>query len=274
MTSSSSASPTNMQRPAPTRTLSLTACAIALALCAHPPTHAQPAMQRRSVLPSTAPTIPAPQPASPTAGSTPAVKSPANQSPARADITYGAGQLSVKANNASLNQILREISQQTGMKITGGVAEERVFGTYGPAPAAKVLADLLDGTSSNVLLIQGTGRQGPSVPVELVLTPRHGGPTPPNPNARGFDQGPIAGRIEPSQPTPANDPNFNAAQQPPPPPSAPGDPNQATQPAAPAPATTPADGTQPQSPNDVKTPQQIYEQLMRLRQQPTTPPTQ
>ena len=54
-----------------------------------------------------------------------------------ASISYENGTLTVKTQNSSLNQILREISRKTGMSITGGVSEERVFGTYGPAPAGE-----------------------------------------------------------------------------------------------------------------------------------------
>ena len=92
--------------------------------------------------------------------------------------------MSINASNSSLNQILREISRQTGMKITGGVREERVFGHYGPAPVADILTTLIDGTGTNMVLRQTAS----NTPEELILTPRSGGVTPPNPNAPGFDQ--------------------------------------------------------------------------------------
>jgi hypothetical protein len=101
----------------------------------------------------------------------------------RARVTYTDGLLQVRADNSSLNQILREISQQTGMKIIGGVADQRVFGTYGPAPAATVLQTLLDGTGTNMLL-QETQTH---VPEQLVLSPRTGGATPPGPSSPSYD---------------------------------------------------------------------------------------
>ena len=103
--------------------------------------------------------------------------------PHRATVTYAAGLLDVRANDSSLNQILRQISRATGMTITGGVVEDRVFGNYGPAEPATILATLLDGTGSNMLLRESAN----NVPAELVLTPRSGGVTPPNPNSPGFD---------------------------------------------------------------------------------------
>jgi len=101
----------------------------------------------------------------------------------RAEVTYASGLISVNANNSSLNQILREIARQTGMKITGGVREERVFGHYGPAAPEVILLTLIDGNSTNMLLRQTATNE----PKELILTPRNGGPSPPNPNAGGFD---------------------------------------------------------------------------------------
>jgi hypothetical protein len=192
-------------------------------------------------------------------------------------VTYTNGLLSISAANSSLNQILRDISRLTGMKITGGVVDERVFGTYGPAAPAKILTTLLDGTGSNVLLIQnpaGSVVSRSTAPVELVLTPRHGGPTPPNPNAPRFNDG-----FQPED----NRPPQTIMNRPLPPPSVPvTDPNSivsspitpaATAPPPPATSTDPtAPATQDQSPNGVKTPQQIYDQLLKLRQQQQAQP--
>jgi hypothetical protein len=152
------------------------------------------------------------------------------QTPQHAQVTYTGGQLSVSANNSSLNQILHDISHETGMKITGGVTDERVFGQYGPASPDKILGQLLDGTGSNMLLVHATT----AAPAELVLTPRHGAPTPPNPEA--YREDPASPPVRPQYPIA---PEENAAPNPP---------------VAP-------------SPNAIKTPQQIYEQLQRMRQE-------
>jgi len=211
----------------------------------------------RSTLPATPPTTPEPPPAPPT---------PSQLPPKRAQITYTNGTLSISADNASLNQILREIATDTGMKITGGVTEERVFGQYGPDDPAQVLAALLDGTGSNMILVHSDG----NAPAELILTPRQGGPTPPNPNAAAFDnRSERPGRLEPRESSPVQ------GMQPEPGSSVP----------APSPVVLPAnpgtpDGnssanpSQPDSPNGVKTPQQIYEQLQRMRQQQQQQTTQ
>jgi hypothetical protein len=196
----------------------------------------RPTTDPRSALP--------PQPAS-------VVTAPLPQSqPHRATVTYSQGQLTITANNSSLNQILRDISRQTGMTITGGVADERVFGHYGPSAPGPVLAMLLEGTSSNMLFI----REQNGKPSQLVLTTRNGGPTPPNPNAmREREQEERSQQVNaPTPPTP--DQGVLPAQNPTPP---------GTNPAS---QNTNGNSTDQQSPNGVKTPQQIMDQLMKLRQ--------
>ena len=220
-------------------------------------------------------------PSAPTAQAVPQRRVSAADQPAqRADVKYSTGLLTVSADNSSLNQILRDIGRATGMKITGGVNDERVYGIYGPADTSTVISALLKGTGSNMLLVLG----GDQSPRELVLTPRGGGPTPPSPNAgrerEREDEDlppqrmrrsprPEGAEIQP-QPNQPPQPQLNPAQ---PPPTSPTQLQIAPQP-PPPPSTT--DTTTQQSPNGVPTPQQIYDQLMKLHDQkaatPTTPP--
>jgi hypothetical protein len=160
-------------------------------------------------------------------------------------VVYSRGQLEVSADDSSLNQILRDIARETGMKITGGVTDERVFGKYGPAGASEVLSNLLDGTGSNMLLKETADK----VPAELILSPRTGGPTPPNPNAPGFDDDSSSSEAV-EQPRPAAPP--------PPPPAVP-----QTQPGMPP---VPNVNGQPPT-NSTRTPQEIYQQLQQLQLQ-------
>jgi hypothetical protein len=176
-----------------------------------------------------------------------------SQLPAKhAEVAYANGMISVSADNSSLDQILHQISIDTGMKITGGVTDERVFGQYGPAVPAEILASLLDGTGSNMILVH----RDLSAPPELILTPRRGGPTPPNPNAAALDDRPEPRDVHP----PAAMTLSPQAERPSPGTAPPVNPAASTE-------TSPASTTQPESPNGVKTPQQIYEQLQRMRQQ-------
>ena len=103
--------------------------------------------------------------------------SPAGRSYREPGVAYVRGKMEVNADDSSLNQILREIANRTGMTIRGEVAEERVFGRYGPAAPGEILMRLLEGTGCNVLLVTTPA----GVPRELIVTPRLGGATPPGP---------------------------------------------------------------------------------------------
>ncbi len=209
---------------------------------------------RGQALPATPPTAPQAVQAQPQRQAAPPTQ--------RAQVELNGKMLSVVADNSSLNQILRDISRVTGMKITGGVTDERVFGTYGPADASSVISSLLGGTGSNMMIVLDAKQ----APQELVLTPREGGATPPNPNA-SRDRGEEDLPPQRSQHFPRQDgsPNFQIPNQEMPPLS----PAQmAPLLAPPAPAAPQGNHTTTQeSPNGVKTPQQIYDQLMKMQQQ-------
>ena len=252
----------------------------------------------QSGIPVTAPTGMAPA-AGVSPGVTP-VGPQAGLKPAhRAEVTYGGGKITIAADDSSLNQILREIQRKTGMKITGGVAEERVYGTYGPGSLAEVLAGLLDGAGSNMMLVGAE----PGAPAELILTPRQGNATPPSPSALAGDDPEERPQFVP-QPTrqpvvvPVMPPDLGAATPAPVPNGAPAGADgavaasvtaaQAADPALTPPQIVPAadnsstgsgtgsngsaaanapDAGNPQSPNGVKTPDQIFQQLLQMQQQ-------
>jgi hypothetical protein len=130
------------------------------------------AQTTRSTLPAIPPTASAPIAAIATPGDVPGARHH------RPEVTCSDGQLTVRADNSSLNGILRAVSRCTGMQITGGVQDQRVFGNYGPAAPGTVLATLLDGTGTNMLLLETSAEQ----PARLILSPRTAGPTPPGPN--------------------------------------------------------------------------------------------
>lgn len=240
-------------------------------------------------------TTPAPAPVPAAGVDTP--RGPSATPAQRARVEFTAGKLAITAQNSSLNQILFEVARTTGLKITGGLTDERVFGTYGPGETSAVLSALLDGSGSNVLFIATPG----NAPQELVLTPRHGGASPPSPGANASA---VAYPADATDAPPAPVPHQASAQQLPakqapteettgagtPATQTPATQNPATQitpaqapeaqqtsPAATEPPAPVAPGTTTeQSPNGVKTPQQIYDQLMKLQQQPkpaaATPP--
>src|SRR5260370_15009599 len=134
-----------MHSNAPIRFAAVASLAFSVSLLAQPPK--TPQAKPSAVLPSTLPatqTTATPEPP-------PVPLTPSQRPPQRAQVTYADGALSVAADNASLNHILRQIASDTGIKITGGVAEERVFGQYGPADPAEVLTALLHGTRRNII---------------------------------------------------------------------------------------------------------------------------
>jgi hypothetical protein len=103
---------------------------------------------------------------------------PVNAKAEPASVAWNGHNLSIAATNSSLQQILHDVSTATGLKVEGLASgessqnEQRIYGSYGPAPARDVLSKLLDGSGYNVLMV---GDQGEGTPRELVLTARAGG---------------------------------------------------------------------------------------------------
>jgi hypothetical protein len=156
-----------------------------------PPAPDQPGSQVARPIPSPAqiqnPAVPKPSPSTlaPTAAQTPAAEQPkpdwpVNDKPVPAKVTWDSHGLTVEATNSSLDEILKAVATQTGARLEGKVGDERVFGSYGPGAARDVIAQLLDGTAYNVLMV---GDQGEGTPRQIVLSNRPTGPAPVN-NAR------------------------------------------------------------------------------------------
>jgi hypothetical protein len=162
------------------------------------------------------------------------------QQPAQeAQIVFAGDTLSIHADNSSLAAILHEFAAKSGMQVEGLGGDERVFGTFGPGVPRDVLADLLNGTAYNLVLL---GDLSNGAPRELILTP----------STRGGGAAPVAPgpQVNPDEPV-SNDQESTDA----PPPD------------VPPPGTPPAPG--------VRTPQQLFEQLQRMRQaQQNSQPTQ
>ena len=116
-----------------------------------PPPQAQPA-----------PDPPAPEPP----------KWPVNDTPAKPSVTWDSQGLRIEATNASLHEILNQVSADTGAKVEGIGADERVFGDFGPGTTRDVISQLLHGSSYNVLMI---GDQGSGTPRQIVLSTRRTG---------------------------------------------------------------------------------------------------
>lgn len=110
---------------------------------------------------------------------------PVNDTPAKPSVTWDSHGLRIQANNASLHEILSEVSTDTGAKVEGLGTDERVFGEYGPGATRDVISQLLHGSNYNVLMI---GDQGEGTPRQIVLSMRHAGNTPGNANRSPEEQ--------------------------------------------------------------------------------------
>jgi hypothetical protein len=106
-----------------------------------------------------------------------------DQPAAPATVTANNNELTVKAENSSLSQILHQVSSATGMKLDGLGGDERVFGSFGPAAPREVITALLDGTSYNVMMV---GDLPNGAPRQLLLTRKSsGGASPSTASANG-----------------------------------------------------------------------------------------
>jgi hypothetical protein len=70
-------------------------------------------------------------------------------------VTFANGQLSIRAEKATLAQVLFEVQRQTRAEIPipAGAEQEQVAADLGPAPARDVLASLLNGSSYNFIFV-------------------------------------------------------------------------------------------------------------------------
>src|SRR5437764_2280261 len=106
-------------------------------------------------------------------------------------VRFADGRLEIHAHDSSLSEVLFQIQKQTGAEIAipAGTEQERVFVDAGPAPASEVLAELLNGSSLNFVVVGS--ESDPNALRSVILSRRNGfaeyvpSYTPP-PTARNF----------------------------------------------------------------------------------------
>ena len=88
------------------------------------------------------------------------------------DVTFHNGMLAIRANKATLSEVLYAVQQRTGaeVSISAGAEQEKVVADLGPAPAAEVLAHLLNGSKFNFLILNAVN--DPKQLDKVILTPR------------------------------------------------------------------------------------------------------
>lgn len=196
-------------------------------------------------------------------------------------VTYENNQLTIVASNSTLADVLRAVRKTTGADIDVPAAPERVVTHLGPGPARDVLADLLNGSRFNYVLLGAAGNDTALTRVVLVAkTEGATSPSQPVPPAQQPGMGmaqagpgvqPPPGAVPPDVNDPAVadensdnnvvDDNNGVDQQPPPE-------------AAEQPNPDQSNPDQPQ----VKTPQQMLQEMqqrqmqMQMQQQPGQPP--
>ncbi|MGH9604092.1 MAG: hypothetical protein ACRD3N_00180 [Terracidiphilus sp.] len=137
---------------------------------------------------------PAAAAAEPAASAAP--KWPVNDPPSQPSVTWNGRELRIDAMNASLKQIMKEVSADTGAKVQGFDADQRVFGLYGPGEPREVLSQLLDGTGYNVIIV---GDRAAGEPLRIVLS---AAPTGPAPNVPSYQRSSDEQDYQPEEPLP------------------------------------------------------------------------
>jgi hypothetical protein len=122
---------------------------------------------------------PAPLPPLPSGPTGPVQPIPLDSmAPVPPQVSYQNDQLTIVAPNSTLGDILRAVRKQTGAEIEVPAAPERVVTHLGPGPAREVMAELLNGSRFNYVLLGAPANDGVLTRVVLVVKT---GPDNPNP---------------------------------------------------------------------------------------------
>jgi hypothetical protein len=179
-------------------------------------------------------------------------------------VTFENNQLTIIASNSTLADVLRAVHKQTGAEIDVPTAPERVVTHLGPGPAREVLADLLNGSRFNYVLLGSPSDE--AALTRVVLVAKTGVEMTPNPVAQMTPPPPQGQVAEQAEPEPAPDDNEAEAADD----SGNNAEENADQPQAEAEQTPPPDQ------NGIKTPQQMLQEMqqrqMQMQQQQGQPP--
>ena len=99
-----------------------------------------------------------------------------SMAPVAPRVTYENGQLTIEAANSTMGDILTAVSKQVGVQIEVPEAVDRVVTHLGPGPAREIIAQLLNGSRFNYLLLWSP--QDPAVLTRILLTRKAQSPTP------------------------------------------------------------------------------------------------
>lgn len=177
--------------------LSLLAACICLTLFA---SASSSQSQKRHKQPPVTPVAPQSAPAAP-----PAVPLTLQQMPAVPPrVTYTHGELTIVSQNSTLGDILRAVHDQTGavLDVPGSVTE-RVVGQMGPGSPREVLAELLNGSRFNYVILGSAADPDKVEKVVLTSKPAETAQAPANPPTPAPQQ--AAGQFGFNQQSPSDD---------------------------------------------------------------------
>lgn len=207
----------------------------------------------------------------------PPPKTPADLSPVAPQVSYQNGQLTIVAQNCTLADVMKMVSARTGARLDmpASAASVRVVTKLGPGAPQNVLAELLDGTHYDYVVLGSATRPGGID--QIVLTSAQAGAT------TTAAQGTPPPRMQAQPQPPPGDEEMNAGDE--------GDQDDA---ASPEPEAVPSQEPQPEqqmppdqqaqpdqpegqdNPQQPKTPEQLLQELQRMQQQqqqqPQEPP--
>jgi hypothetical protein len=93
-----------------------------------------------------------------------------SMAPVAPQVTYQKGLLTIVAANSTLEDILSAVREQTGAQIEVPDVRERMVTHLGPGPAQKIVAELLNGSAFNYVLLGSA--EDPRVLTRVVLLAR------------------------------------------------------------------------------------------------------
>jgi hypothetical protein len=126
--------------------------ALCLGVCGVAPASADSAHTQRK--PAAKKLPPQPLPPLPSGPTGPVPQMPLDSiAPVPPQVSYQNGQLTIVAPNSTLSDILRAVRKQTGAEIEIPTASDRVVTHLGPGPAQEVMAELLNGSRFNYVLL-------------------------------------------------------------------------------------------------------------------------
>src|SRR5215467_16031566 len=135
----------------------------------------RPSKAQTPLAPAPQPQVTQPTPASVQTAPPPPTPEQGPSSPPK--VTFQAGQLTIEARNSTMGDVLNAVKQKTGAAVDmPGASSERVVGRFGPGAPRDVMAQLLNGSHYDYVLLGSPA--DPGALKKIVLIARAAGPEP------------------------------------------------------------------------------------------------